>query len=657
LRARISLWMESAGRLPLAARLQALSSRIDFQAVAVWLLGFLLVVYLGMNGGGYESVIRGQVGIAVWWGVLLGLAVGALPLRKLRRNAWIALGALAAYVAWVALSSTWSSTVDGSFADLGRVTTYLGIFALALGLRGSRGARRMISALGAGIFVLAAVGLLSRLHPAWFPDAKETVSFLTANRSRLSYPLGYWNGMGAMVAIGLPLVLYLACSARYLLTRALAAAALPAMGLTLYFTFSRGGVLAAAVGLIVFVAFANDRVVKGTTMLIAAVGSAILMAGAHQRGALDNGLTNQLAHHQGNELLAMTIVVCAGVGLLQAGLTVYLRNGRRPGWTRPSRRASLAGVGAMLLIVAVALVGLVASGKVSHAWHEFKESGGAGKGSSRLQSFSSNGRVPYWEAALHEFSAHPLVGGGSGSFEVWWAQHRGNKGGFVKDAHSLYLEALAELGIVGLVLILFFFGWVLWVGLRTYLSASRSRRTQLAAALAGIAAFCFGAAYDWLWELPVLPIAFLLLASVLVTAGARERKRPLPVGRRIVGCVVAVVAMVAIAIPLSAVSSIQQSQAAVRSGDLAQALAKAEDAIRIEPFAAPPRLQKALVLEEQGSIGAAEKAAIGAVHREPHEWRSWVVLSRLQAEQGDASQALASYRKAKMLNPQSPLFR
>jgi hypothetical protein len=649
--------MESAGRLSFGALVQALIAKVDFQAVAVWLLGFLLVVYLGLNGGGYEPVVRDQIGIAVWWGVLLGLAVGALPLRTPRRNAWVALGALGAYVAWVALSATWSSTVDGSFADLGRVTTYLGIFALALALRGSRGTRRMISALGAGIFVLVAAGLLSRLHPAWFPDARETVSFLSANRSRLSYPLGYWNGMGALVAIGLPLVLYLASSAKHILTQALAAAALPAMALALYFTFSRGGVAAAVVGLVVFLAFANDRVLKGATMLIAAAGSAILMVGAHQRGALDEGLSNQLAHHQGNELLAMTIVVCAGVGLLQAGLAIYLRNAERPAWTKTSRRASMFGLGSVLLIVVIAAVALLASGKVSHAWHEFKESNGTGSGTARLQSFSSNGRVPYWEAALHEFKADPVVGGGSGSFEVWWAQHRGEKGGFVRDAHSLYLEALAELGIVGLILILFFFGWVLWVGVRSYLSASRSRRTQLAAALAGVAAFCFGAAYDWLWELPVLPIACLLLASVLVTAGSRERRRATPIVGRVVGCLVAIVAMVAIAIPLAAASSIQQSQAAARSGDLAHALAEAEDAIRIEPFAAPPRLQKALVLEEQGRLGTAEVAALSAVHREPQEWRSWVVLSRLQAKQGDANQALSSYRKAKMLNPRSSLFR
>ena len=648
--------MESASRLSFATQVQALLAKVDFQAVAVWLLGFLLVVYLGLNGGGYEPIVRGQVGIAVWWGVLLGLAVGALPLRRLGRNAWIALGALSAYVAWVALSSTWSSTVDGSLADLGRVATYLGIFALALGLRGSRGARRMISALAAGIFVLAAVGLLSRLHPAWFPEARETVSLLSANRSRLAYPLGYWNGVGAMVAIGLPLVLYLACSARYLLTRALAAAALPAMALTLYFTFSRGGVVAALVGLIVFFAFANDRMVKGATVLIAGVGSAILMVGAHQRGALDEGLSNQLAHHQGNELLAMTLVVCAGVGLLQAGLATYLRHGTRPTWTQPSRRASQVGLAGLVTVVLVVAVGLVASGKASHAWHEFKDARGTGTGTARLQSFSSNGRVPYWDAALHEFRANPLVGGGSGSFEVWWAQHRGEKGGFVRDAHSLYLEALAELGIVGLVLIVFFFGWVLWIGVMSYLRASRSRRSQMAAALAGISAFCFAAGYDWLWEIPVLPIACLLLASVLVTVGSRERRRALPVAGRVVGCLAAVAAMVAIAIPLSAASSIQQSQAAVRSGNLNRALTEAEDAIKVEPFAGPPRLQKALVLEEQGEIPAAEKAALGAVHREPQEWRSWVVLSRLQAKQGAANSALHSYRKAKMLNPRSSLF-
>src|SRR5262249_14728457 len=150
-------------------------------------------------------------------------------------------------------------------------------------------------------------------------------------------------------------------------------------------------------------------------------------------------------------------------------------------------------------------------GRASNAWHEFKAAEDPTNGSARLESFSSNGRWPLWNAALKENASATIAGHGSGSFEVWWAQH-GTGGGFVRDAHSLYLETLGELGIVGFALIVAFLGWVLVVGAMRYLDAARSRRTQLAATLAGCAAFCVGASFDWLWEIAVIPIAFLLLA-------------------------------------------------------------------------------------------------------------------------------------------------
>lgn len=649
--------MESTSRIFGDGRLSAWVSRIDFQAVAIWMLGFLLVLYLGLNGGGYEPVVRDQLGIAVWWGVILGLAVGALPLRKLPAVAWVALAGLAAYVAWVALSATWSDSVDRSFADLGRVSTYLGIFALALALRGPKGVRRMVTAVGAGIFAIAAIGLLSRFHPAWFPDARESIAFLEINRSRLSYPVEYWNGMAVLCAVGLPLLLYLAAASKRIVTQAAATAGIPILALTLYFTFSRGGLLAAFIALVVFIALAPDRMLLAITAVPAAIGSAILIVAAEQRHALADGLSETVAHHQGNELFAMTLIVCCGVGLLAAALAVWLREAGRPAWTRPSRKTTQVFVATVGAAIVIAVVALFASGKVADAWHEFKESPAVGTGADRLQSLSSNGRVPYWTSALDEFSAHPFAGGGSGSFEVWWAQHRGEQGGFVQDAHSLYLETLGELGIVGLVLILFFVGWVLYIGARTYRWASGAQRLQIAAALAGCVTFAVAVATDWLWELPVVPVTFLLLASALVSTGTRSRKGPTSVAFRLGGVIAAVAAMVAIAIPLSAASSIQQSQAAVRAGDLAEALGQAEDAVKIEPFSAAPRLQQALVLEQQGRLGEARSAAAAAVKREPAEWRGWVVLSRLQAKLGEVDPAITSYRKAKMLNPESLLFR
>ena len=77
-------------------------------------------------------------------------------------------------------------------------------------------------------------------------DADQTGSIL-GSRERLSYPLNYWNALAALVAIGVPLVLQLATGARLVLTRAAAAAALPAMMLVLFFTLSRGGIAAAAI--------------------------------------------------------------------------------------------------------------------------------------------------------------------------------------------------------------------------------------------------------------------------------------------------------------------------------------------------------------------------------------------------------------------------
>ena len=110
--------------------------KIAWNAVWTWLLCFGLIAYLGLSGGGYDPLVHDQVGIAVWWVLLACILVGALPRRRFGTIAWIALGSLTAFLLWTALSLTWTESVERTSADVARVATYLGVFALAMFSRG-----------------------------------------------------------------------------------------------------------------------------------------------------------------------------------------------------------------------------------------------------------------------------------------------------------------------------------------------------------------------------------------------------------------------------------------------------------------------------------------------------------------------------------------
>jgi O-Antigen ligase len=631
--------------------------RVDWGAVATWALGFGLVVYLGLEGGGYDPLVHDRVGIAVWWLLLAGVVVGALPRRRPPILACVALALFAAFVVWTALSLSWTESAERTFADLARVSGYLGVFALAVFGTGSAGARRMVAAVAAGIAVIAVAALLSRLHPAWFPASHETAQFLSSGRERLSYPLNYWNGLAGLIAIGAPLLLQVATCARSIAARALAAAAFPAIALTAFFTLSRGGIAATFIALAVFLAFTPDRLPKLLTALLAAAGSTVLIAAASHRDALQHGLLNETAHQQGNEMLVLTLVVCLVVGLAQAGLSAALRGARRPGWTVVSRRRSMVAVAVAALVVLIAAATVDAGGRASDGWAEFKRGEGPGKGTERLGSVAGESRYQFWSAAVRENASKPLTGTGSGTFEYWWTRN-GDVAENVHDTHSLYLQTLGELGIIGLLVLAAFLVVVLGGGGRNVLRAGR-HRPELAAALAGCAAFCITAITDWMWQIPVLAVAFLLLAATLVTAdesaeqsGGAGLRLPL----RAAFALVALAVIAAISVPLASTNLVRQSEADARAGDLPAALRAARSAQNAQPDAASPRLQQALVLESQGELVGAAAAARAATERESTNWRTWLVLSRIEAELGDASAAVRDYRKARLLNPFSELF-
>jgi O-antigen ligase len=134
----------------------------------------------------------------------------------------------------------------------------------------------------------------------------------------------------------------------------------------------------------------------------------------------------------------------------------------------------------------------------------------------RLASVQSN-RYAYWKVALRTGADHPLRGVGSGGFQAEWLRERPFREP-VRDAHSLYLETPAELGLVGLALLLALFGAVA--------AACRRTASHLPGPVAALAAYALHAGVDWDWELPALTLVALTLAGlVLATSPARSAGR------------------------------------------------------------------------------------------------------------------------------------
>ncbi len=640
---------------PFGERLQTVG-----QLLAEVGLPFILVVYLALKGGGYDEVVYGEVGFAIWWIVLLGAAIGVLPRARLGAGAWACLGLLAAFACWTALGITWSASAEQSSIELLRVATYLGVFALALAAQRPGSLRRTLGAVTAGITLIGLLALLQRLHPSWFP-ANGAAHLIPASRARLNYPLNYWNGLAALLAVGIPLLLVAAQRARTLLGQALAAAAVPALALATYYTLSRGGAVEVAVGLTVLVALHPRRLALLPVFTVSAAGSAILIVAAAQRDALQNGIVSATAHSQANEMLAMSIVVCAGAGLIAVAIALAARHGLgpRPEISRRAARRTALGVLAALLVALV--VGLASGlpGHVSDQWQNFKDPfGTSGASTSRFDSASGNGRYQYWSAALDANSTDPLIGIGPGTYQYWWTQH-GSLPGPVLDAHSLYLQSLAETGIVGFVLIVGLVGGVLFLAVRYTLRAGVDR-DRLAAATAACAVFAAAAAIDWVWQLAVLPAAFFLIAAAIL-GGRRQRDAAETTGGlRVLPRAAAVLAsagaIAVILLPLAAAVTLDRSRDQVDAKDLSGALASADEAHSIQPYAAAPELQRALVLELQGRYPQAAVAAQAATEADATNWKTWQVLSRVQAEAGNADGSVAAYKRARSLNPRSALF-
>jgi len=616
-----------------------------------------LVVGLAVAGGGFDVSTRHIGGLAAWLVVVALLVFGAAAGAKLERPLFWAGGLIVGLSLLCAMSSLWSGSVELSFIEADRILVYLGFF-LAAFLIAQTDERRQRFAEGLAIAaaLVAVLGLGSRLLPHVM-----NVTDSLGTGPRLRYPLGYWNANGAMAGIGVAMLLWMSRRAASTALRWLSVAAIPALLLTLYFTYSRGGLLALLIACGCLLAMSRDRLWLFATLAIGALGALPAVLAVQARHSLADNLANGAVVDQGVTVL---LILLGGIALslaLFAGLRwEERREGALSGKALAVSRNPVVLKGVALAAAAVAIVVVAAVG--GRAWDQFSSSDiqFPEDPKQHFADLSGAGRHDFWRVAIDGFGEKPVLGHGAGTYQFSWEQHRSIEMP-VHDAHSVYLEAFTELGAVGGLLVLGLIGTLLWCAFAVWRAAPEPLRDRYAALLAVMLAFAVGAAFDWFWEIAGLGAMFFLAAGVVVAArcaqiAADPRRDPTASeGRRfgltVTALVLAWVSAIALVGPLLVEREIDSSQAAAARGDYASAVNHASTARSIEPFAASPYVQLGLLAERQGEYEAAIVHFGHAIEREDRNWQWYYLRSRVEHEAGDEEAALADLEKARDLNP------
>jgi hypothetical protein len=435
----------------------------------------VLVPALGLTQGGFLPDAWVWAGALAAWGAALAIVLsgdaGAL------RHAWPWLVGAGALLAWTILSALWSAHAAQTVLDARRTLCYTAVLLALLALTRRGAERALVLATHAAVTFLVVYALgryLLGVH-----QQTEFEGYL------LSEPLGYANAVGIVAVLGILLGLGIASRAGSARGRAAAAATLPPMVLALELSDSHASWLALALGL--GVALLLDEAPFQLVRALASVGAptaALVVLGRQ------SGFATLATPRIDGWVVALATAVSMLVSAVLAHRLVTPSSETR----RPPARVLVA---ATLVSVGLALAAVIAYGAVTEP------------------------RASYYRVAWHdEYAAHPLFGSGAGTFGWYWARSGllASRGGAL-DAHSLYLETLAELGPLGLVLLLA----TLLYPLRAAVTGRGA--AYVPAAASAYVAFLFHAGLDWDWEMPVVVVAALSCATAGISSTVSGRAR------------------------------------------------------------------------------------------------------------------------------------
>jgi O-antigen ligase len=453
---------------------------------------------------------------------------------------------------------------------------------------------------------------------------------------RLEEPIGYPNAVGIMAVLGMLFAAALGLRARRAGAVAAGAALVP-LASALTFTFSRGALVALATGLtlLVFLEWERGRALAGLVVFAAAPAVAAALC---VRSPLTDAGTTLAAADVAGDRLVWQLALLTGAGAASGAIVRWAARALAP------YAVAAAAAGALVAVAVVLVAGprSLADRALNSVRVQPVLTGPDVPG--RVLSLSSSGRTAYWEVAGRMVRQEPLLGEGAGSYERWWLQER-PIASHARDAHNLYLETLAELGPVGLGLLV--------LALATPLLALRRRVRHPATAAAGAAyaAFLVHAGLDWDWEIPSVTLVGLAAGiSLLVLPRAQGSARTWTTPQRVATLVaVALICVVALVAHVGNRAAAASEDALVQD-DVERAMQEARRAQTWQPWAATPdRLLGEAALASHLDVTAV-RSLRQAVRRDPDSWRAWFDLAVVSTGR-ERAEAL---RRTAALNPLSP---
>lgn len=615
--------------------------RLGGIATLAGVLTFAVVAVLAFANGGYGSISWGWSALA-----FLSVAGVALVLRADARTSALELMSLAGFagvLVWTLLSNSWTFSATRTTLEGQRAAVYVaGLAALLLvGRRASY--RALLVGVWAATVLVCTYSLLTRL----FPDRLGLIDPIAGYR--LSEPVGYWNALGLFAAMGALLALGFTAGGRRAAFRVLAGVSLLVLLPTIYFTFSRGAWIAFGVGLAATIALDPRRLEVLATLLLLLPATGLALVIAYRSPALSAVHPSLADASAAGHRLAVWV---AALAVVNAVAVIFLIAVQRRVHPSPSARKAFAATLALLAAAALAAVFLHFGSPVSiarSAWGAFSAPPPTGTVSlnARLFNLSGTGRLPQWRVAVREFDRQPWLGSGAGTYELFWLSYRPYVGQ-IRDAHNLYLETLAELGIVGLALLVLALAPPLLAAVRV------RNRALVPSAFGAYVAYLVHVIVDWDWELPAVTLtALACAAAILVAARGAHSTFVLSLRIRVSALALALALGAFVVVGLVANTATSSASNAANAGDWGRVETKTQTARRWAPWSATPLLLQAEAQLAAHRLAAARRDFRRAVAKDPHDWTLWFGLAQVSDGRA-ARRALAQARK---LNPRSPEIR